>query len=208
MHGEALGLLSGLSGVRPAGERCWRARLGEVEVAVVRLGVGPRRARARAAEAIARWPGARVWNLGTCGALVPGLGLGEVLVFGELLDERGGRAILAEAEGAGRRLLTVRRPVVEPARRGSLAALGAIACDMEAFAVHEACLAAGRELRVVKVVSDQAGGEDDAALPASPGRLETLRATARFSWRAAGLLRGALLPRLRALGLGSAPVSG
>lgn len=208
MHGEMLGLLGGMSAVRPAGERCWRARLGSVEVAIVRLGVGPRRARVRTTQALARWPGARVWNLGTCGALVAGLGRGEVLVFGELRDEQGGRAILDGPTGAGGRLVTVRRPVVEPARRAALAAQGAIACDMEAFAIHEACLAAGRELRVVKVVSDQAGGEDDAALPASPGRMETFRATARFSWRAAGLVHGALLPRLPALGLGSAPGSG
>jgi adenosylhomocysteine nucleosidase len=194
MRGEALALAGAL--------RQPRLRAGVVEgalgphtVGLVRLGVGPRRARAGTTEAIARWAPELVINLGTCGALVDDLEEGEVL-HGAALLGRSGRRELRTLGGRTAAIVTVSQPVFQRAERARLAAMGAQACEMEADAVRAACEERGLPLFVVKVVSDQAGAEADAALPSGEGRLPILLATARFSARAFRLVRRHLAPKL------------
>ncbi len=194
MHAEALALTGVLSGLRVRGGGA-EGRVGAHHVRLVRLGVGPRRGRERTAAALDGWAPDLVLNLGTCGALVDELKRGDVLHGAALLGQ-GGRSELLPLSGRAMAIVTVRRPVVQREERARLAALGAQACEMEADGVRAACAERGVPLFVVKVVSDQAGAEPDAALPVGAGRLPLLLATARFSTRAFQLVRQHLAPQL------------
>lgn len=205
---ETLPLVAALEGARPIGRWRVEGHLAGAQVAVLTTGVGPRRARARTAHALSRWPADRVLNLGTCGALVETLRIGEVVHADRLLDETGLDATLTPLGRPAGAVITVRRGVWDPATRAALAARGARVCEMEAAAVLAACQARGLPLAVVKVVSDHAGAPPpgagpDAALPTPGGRPGPI-AIARFTARAWRLVQGELVPLLPALIRGSA----
>lgn len=193
MLAETLPLSGLLRAPRPAGRRLVEGDLGPARVAVLTTGVGPRRAQARTAGALAAWRPDLVVNLGTCGALVDTLEVGAVLHADRLLDEAGERGPVRPLGQPAGAIVTVRRGVWDPQTRAALAARGALTCEMEAAAVFTACAAAGLPLSVVKVVSDHAGGAPDGVLPPTHGRPGPL-AIARFTARAFGLVRRRLVP--------------
>jgi adenosylhomocysteine nucleosidase len=136
-------------------------------IPVLVTGPGKVRAAATVAALLASSPPAYVVNLGTAGALRPGLdGVHEVgTVVQHDFDDAGlyeltGRHFGAPIElGAGPTLATGDRFVSGGAVREALAARADLV-DMEGYAVALACGAAQVGVRLVKLVSDDAG--DDA----------------------------------------------
>lgn len=201
LPGETLPVLRALKEARPAHRGRLRLIEGELAgapVGVLTCGVGLARAQRRTAEALARWEASAVVSFGTCGALVEGLGVGD-LVLGSAGEGAEG-APAPRWEGSpqaglpGGRVATVGRVVDDPARRSALAAAGFAVCDMEAAGV--AAAAGARVFFALKVVSDLAG--HDAAF-ARWGRLPDPAAWLRFQRRAARLIQSSLLPSLRRL---------
>ena len=145
----------------PLGLEARALRRGAPGLRVLRTGMGPARAR-RAAERLRADPASAVAVAGLCGALVPDLEPGDVLVASSVEDEHGGAAEL-ETVGVCRALRAIG---IDPRvgriictdhfahgrERERLALGGAVAADMES-----AWLAAGaghRPLAVVRVVID------------------------------------------------------
>lgn len=188
MRAEVLALELGLRAQRSRAD-------GDGGLRLVRLGIGPRRARQRTSEALSAWAPDAVLNLGTCGALDDALTIGDVLHV-SVLQGRDGPFTIETLGGPPVTLSTVSRPVFQAAQRSALAAQGSVACEMEATGVAQACAERGVPLFVVKVVSDHAGGAADDVIPSRDGRLPLALATGRFSLRAFGLVRAHLAPRL------------
>ncbi len=190
LRAELAPLVLALEGARPAGPRCVAGRLAGVPVLLLRSGVGPERAAARTAALLARREVSGVLSVGTCGALVDDLPVGSVVTAARLADEVGwDRAVLPLPVGRAVNVVTVGKPVADPAWRGRLAAAGHEACEMEAAAVARA--SGQRPVGVLKVVSDLAGRDPGDPLPG--GRL----ARARFATRVLALVRDGLAPALR-----------
>ena len=163
-------------------------RLGDRRIAVLRCGVGPERAERRTREALARLEASTVWSLGSCGALVDDLSVGEVVTADAAMG-LGRRWELPPVDGLRRgTVLTVDTPIFDADRRAAAADLGALVCEMEAAAV----VTCHPRVRVLKVVSDRAGAEPDVVF-ARPRAL----AVARFHRRVERIMREALLPVLR-----------
>ena len=151
---------------------------------VVTVGMGPKRARARAASLARRLPTrVPVVVAGVAGGLAPGLNTGDVVVANELLtaDGRPPRPVLgadllaAELRRAGLRVQT--GPIVSspslawsPPARARLARTGALAVDMESAYVADQLT--GHPLAVVRTISDTAG---DGVLLGGPRALRSLR---------------------------------
>jgi len=199
MRAETAPLIAALSRPRPQGLRLVEGRLGGARVAVLTCGVGFVKARQRTAATLARWPAQVVLNLGTCGALVPELSVGDVVHGDRIMlasDNQGGPADtrlspLGQPRGT---VVTVADPVFDPARRAALAKMGGVVCEMEAAGVLLACTDAGVPLRVIKVVSDLAGGGTGDPRP-RPGPLDV----ARFKAQALRLVQQGLAPLLPGL---------
>ncbi len=171
LRAETLPLLAWLERPSPRGRRLVVGRRGALDLGVLQCGVGPERAEARTRAALAQWPAEVVISLGTCGALRDGLSVGALVSADSVALEGGApRPVAPLAEGLRAPLLTVRTPVFEPARRAALAGAAA-ACEMEAAGVLAA--AGGARFHALKVVSDLAGGDDDAG-PA-PWKLDLVR---------------------------------
>src|SRR5262249_8754094 len=146
---------------------------------------------------------------GFCGALRPGLAVGDVVVPAAVVDETGARWACA---GAGRgQLVTTDRIVATPADKLALGERsGADVVDMETAAVAELWARAGVPFRAVRAVSDTAdtalspalvrllaGGEVSAlkalaALARTPALLGEFRRLARDTARAAKTLATAV----------------
>lgn len=152
-------------------------RVAPAGVAVRVSGVGRERARAAAEAALRAGPPPRlVIAAGFCGALAPGLRVGDVV--------------------STPRIVTVDALVADPGAKRRLAdRTGAAAVDMESAAVEEACAARGVPFRAVRAVSDTA----DAAL--SPELVRLLSGGRVSPWKAAVALAGkpALLGEFRRL---------
>lgn len=194
---ETAPILARLRRPRPRGLRLVEGAIElddrQVEVAVLTCGPGPARALAATRAALAQRPAHAVLSLGTCGALVPGLGIGDLLCGLVATDARGRRWPLSPLPGLpALPIATVAAVVADPATRAALARAGHAVCDMEAAAVAEA--AQGLPVHALKVVSDLAGADPDpvhdAPLAPSPARM------LRFHARAFGLSRSALTPAL------------
>lgn len=136
---------------------------------VVVCGVGKVEAAARTAEAVARLRPRLVVNVGTCGALRPGVtGLFEPSrVVNHDFDAAGIRALgydvadeLELPGGDGSVLATGDRFVTDPVVRDGLAQRAALV-DMEGYAIARTAQAFDVPVRLVKVVSDAA---DESAL--------------------------------------------
>ena len=200
------------------------ARLSEVDaggrkVHVLRTGVGAVRAAAAVRWAIAELRPAVVVSTGCAGALVPGLGGGELVIATEIITADGvcrpassawreryrhaaERAGLPVREG---RLFTSEQILLGPRDKGIAAErAGAVAVEMEAAATIDCARAAGIEVGAARVILDRV----DLPIPAevssiatptgrtSPQRL--FAALARRPALAFGLLRlGAAVPRCR-----------
>jgi adenosylhomocysteine nucleosidase len=151
-------------------------------LSVLVTGAGKVNAALATTAACLTWEPATVVNVGTAGALVPGLtGTHEV---GEVRQHDLDDAVLYRLTGRhfsapvvlgdGPVLVTGDAFVADEAVRDALAATGAGLVDMEAYAVARAARAAGVGVRVVKHVSDSAD--------AAAGRTWTGAVTAASRW--------------------------
>ena len=187
---EVAPLVAALSRPRLLSHRLCVGGLDGRTVAVLRCGVGPQRARSGTRNALKRVSAREVWSLGSCGALVDDLKVGDLVTADWVLHlSRLQPADPVDGVRVGR-VLTVDAPIFTAARRLEVARLGALVCEMEAAGVADA--AEGKRVRVLKVVSDRAGAEPDAAI-------DGVRAVAmaRFHVRVERLMRTCLLPALR-----------
>lgn len=157
------------------------------EVPVLVTGPGKVRAATAVAALLARTRPAYVVNLGTAGGLRAGLdGVHEIgTVLQHDFDDEGlfeltGQHFGAPLElGAGPVLATGDRFVSGGPVREALAARADLV-DMEGYAVAAACLAAGVPVRLVKLVSDDAGEDAHRTWAESVGEhAETLAAWVR-----------------------------
>jgi adenosylhomocysteine nucleosidase len=166
-------------------------------VAIHVSGVGRNRARHTAEAALRSVPAPRlVIAAGFCGALAPGLRVGDVVT--------------------SPRIVTVDHLVADPADKHQLAErTGAEAVDMESAAVEEVCAARGVPFLAVRVVSDTAdtalspelvrllsGGRVSplkaaVALAGKPSLLGEFRRLARDTKQAARSLADALVPFIK-----------
>ena len=168
-----------------------RLCVGELDgrtVAVLRCGVGPERARRRTQEALSLVEAAQVWSLGSCGALMDDLAVGDVITADRVLYGQQVMRVSPVADVRSGAVLTVDAPIFTAQRRQAVAHLGAAVCEMEAASV----VACHRDVRVLKVVSDRAGAEPDVVFDGARAI-----AVARFHLRVERLMRTRLLPVLR-----------
>lgn len=171
------------------------------EVVVVEGGVGQQAAARATAEVIRFYQPRRVISAGFGGGLVAELRRGHVLIAQEVVNAAGERLdmdvkvdtrSLAGAKGihAGR-LLTVDRIVREPEERRQLAERhGAMACDMETFAVAKVCRELGVPLAAIRIISDAVDDE-------LPPEIEALLAQKSLAGKL-GAAAGAVLKRFSA----------
>ncbi len=133
---------------------------------IVVSGIGPHAA-ARAAAAVGELEAVRhVVVTGLCGVLTPALGVGEVLVYGELagsdrptlaLDRAFARELGGTIPGSQTGIRAVESPtiVTRAGEKRSLAERsGAQAVDMESYAIAAALAESGARIGVVRVASD------------------------------------------------------
>ena len=133
------------------------------EIVVVESGMGVKAAARATAEAIKFYQPKWVVSAGFAGALDDKLRRGHIVMAEEVADLSGQKlavglkldpATLAKGLHAGR-LLTVGDIIRQPTERRRLAAEhGAIACDMETFAVAQMCQQHGVRLLSVRIISD------------------------------------------------------
>lgn len=161
-------------------------------LALLRSGVGLAKSGQEVARILAQRPVSRVISVGTCGSLRGDLPIGEVITASQVHHSVLGWTRPSEPLAGVRPVpvVSVSDPVFTRQRREQLAPTAA-ACEMEAAAVLDA--SGARRFSALKVVSDLAGAEQDAAF--SPGDPS---AFLRFQRRAADLVGRALLPPLRA----------
>ena len=194
---ESLPIGLALSERKMLGRRVVLGKVHGEQVALLRCGVGLAKAEREGERILARLPITRVISVGTCGSLREDLPVGEVITASSVHHSLISRTRAAQAIPGVRAvpLVSVADPVFTRARRAQLSPTAA-ACEMEAAALQ---LCAGdRAFSALKVVSDLAGAEQDAAF--SPGDPS---AFLRFQRRAAELVHRALLPPLlQALRLG------
>jgi adenosylhomocysteine nucleosidase len=162
------------------------------EVVIVESGVGAAAARAATA-AIKFYQPRWVISAGFAGALCEPLRRGHILMADEVANLAGerlpvGRKLDPQWVAATKglhvgRLLSVNDVVRQPAQRQALAAEhGALACDLETFAVAAACRELHTPLLSVRIISDAVDDE----LPPEIGHLLSQRTLARQIGAAAG----------------------
>lgn len=191
MGAETLPLLSALRHRRPLTPRLVTGTLDGQPVAVLTCGVGPAKAARRSSRALRHIQVRAVVSVGTCGALVDDLSVGDVVTAERLLQEEAQLpAPLPWPDALAVTIVTVSKPVWSPDRRAALAAAGAAVCEMEAAAIQS--IIENLPFSALKVVSDLAGGSsDDPPSRAGPADI------ARFRASASRLCREHLLPVLR-----------
>ncbi len=189
---EALPIGLALEDRQVHGRRLVLGTLDGVPVALLRCGVGLAKSGQEVARILAQRPISRVISVATCGSLRGDLPVGEVITASSVQHSVVGWTRPSQPLPGVRALpvVSVSDPVFTPQRRAQLAP-SAAACEMEAAAVLQA--SGDRSFSALKVVSDLAGAEQDAAF--SPGDPS---AFLRFQRRAADLVGRALLPPLRA----------
>ena len=200
--------------------RLRQAQWGELSLWILRTGVGPERAAGATRWAIDIVRPRAVVSTGCAGALLEGIGTGDVIVADEIVtadgttrptnsrwSERYRQAAASAGIGARRgRLFTSTEMLLGPgAKRAVAERTGAIAVDMEAAAVADCGHAAGTEVGVARVILDPLDLSIPSELPAvttdsgRPSLARLLTAIARRPRLAADLIRvGASVPRCRA----------
>jgi nucleoside phosphorylase len=214
---EARAALDALQGVEPVGLRAWRGYLGDgAAVRVLQTGVGFERARRVAADVgIA----GLFLSCGCAGALVPGMGAGD-LVIGDRIVELdavgqvrcevavapGGLAAWSAVRGIAVRMgALASSPVVlasQQAKREA-AAYGALAVEMESAVVAAVARDRGVRCAVVKVVLDEV--TDEVGFPAGDlvdpetGEIDVRRGVTALAVRPQWWPRAMRLARLQRL---------
>jgi len=175
-----------------------------VTVIAAASGIGLERARRRACELLDTERPDAALIAGIAGGLGPDLGVGDVIVPAEVVDESGGRPFAPTlAPAAGRldvagRLVSARVAATTRAAKAELRQRHAAdAVDMESAAVAAACAERGTPWLCVRAISDDA----DAELPAEMLGLTHADGRPRLGAVAAYVLRHpAHAPRLVQLG--------
>jgi len=179
-----LGLLRATD--HPADMPTYRGHHGGRPITLVATGMGPANARRAVETLLAREPCERVIVTGLCGALDPGLRIGDLVWPDEVLDaDTGGTARRPIPHAHGGRLVSVTRVVASPAAKAELFARhAAAAVDMETTAVAAVCEAHGIPWLCVRAVSDtadQALPDDIEALVDEHGRLRPWQAVRQLA---------------------------
>ena len=170
---ESGGLVDCLKGDETSRNKHGIERAGKLdgrEVVIVESGVGAAAAARATKAAIEFYQPKWVVSAGFAGALHENLRRGHVLMADTVSRESGEQLsvgikldpqVLASTKGLHvGRLLTVDRLIRHPAERRSLhEQTAALACDMETFAVAEACRDAGTRLLSVRIISDAVDDE-------------------------------------------------
>jgi len=146
-----------------------RFQIGPNEVVAVTTGMGPRQARARAAESLSRETPEAVVITGSCGSLTHGLKEGSVVIYTDCLSSDGQLPTPCSAPAVDSVTDRLRREGMECIRvvgitapriatttkeKLDLARSGAGAVDMESYEVVAAAAARGIPSVVIRVVSD------------------------------------------------------
>jgi len=160
-------------------------------IALLRAGVGPDAAERRTRSALDVVHPNEVWSIGSCGALADDLAVGDLLTAHTVRSPAGHLFETTPVDGIPSTTVhTVRRPVFTANHRAAVASTGAAACEMEASGVVRA--ADHRvPVRVLKVVSDQAGAAPDPAIDSHKAI-----AMAHFHVRVERLMRTRVAPTL------------
>jgi adenosylhomocysteine nucleosidase len=126
---------------------------GKIDIAIT--GVGPVRARTAIEELLATRTHPLVVSAGFCGALQPGLAVGDVYGPSEVIDVHGTVWKCEFHEHQAGRLLTTNAIVASPAEKRALGErTGALIVDMESAAIARACAAKAIPFISVRAVSD------------------------------------------------------
>ncbi len=172
----------------------FRGELAGRPVLLIQAGIGRERAGRALLSASRRFSLRAAWSLGFAGALVDGLGPGDLVVSSVVLDDdrlAGGSVASASGQEAvraalaaagivshGGSLLSVDAPLRTPeTKRAAHGRAGAVAVDMEAAGVAEAAETLGIPWLAIKAVVDAV----DEALPAFLSGCTTCRGDLR--WR-------------------------
>jgi adenosylhomocysteine nucleosidase len=170
--------------------------LGETIVDIVETGLGCARAAKAVTQVIAQRQPQWVISAGFAGGLADGMKRNHFLMADAVIDESSGAMLdigltmdkqaVADSPGVHvGRLLTVDRLIHDPVEKRKLGQQHhALACDMESFAVVEACAALHVRCLSVRIISD---GVDD-ALPKEIERLMAQESTAAKLGAAAAAL--------------------
>jgi nucleoside phosphorylase len=140
------------------GHTVYAARVGSVDLVIVRIGVGPASARRAAEWALAHFDVDHVVVCGIAGGLALDLSVGSVVVPQTVIDvESGKRYRSAPMKGVERRGLvaTADHLILDEGRLAELEALGVLALEMESSGVAAACEAAGVRWTTFRVISDR-----------------------------------------------------
>lgn len=150
-------------------------KLQQREVVIIETGAGPKYARA-AAESVIEYHRPRwVISAGFAGGLAPQLRSGDLLMADHVMSRGGQRLSLGMKPPsplpAGMHvgsLLTVDHVLASPKQKSeAFAETGALACDMETYAVAEVCAKMKTHLISVRIITDSASDE----LPPEVSRL-------------------------------------
>lgn len=184
---------------RVGGVAAFTGNVGEVEVVVVRAGVGPAAARRATERALECFPVDHVLVSGIAGGLHPDLAIGTLVVPEEVLDlGTGVRYRSSPMEGVQRSGLvaTADHLIMDLERLAELHTMGVVAMEMESSGVAAACQDAGVPWTTFRVVSDRPddGLTDDAIMSllrpdGSPDVAAALRLVARHPSRIHGMAR-------------------
>jgi adenosylhomocysteine nucleosidase len=136
------------------------------------IGVGPDRARASTRRLLETLDVDHVVVSGIAGAIHPEMAVGTVVVPDVVIDLESGREFIphplggACPDGAGGRLATSGRLVVDEGEVRGLVERGVVAIDMESAAVAEVCQASATPWSAIRCVSDRPrdGMVDDSVL--------------------------------------------
>lgn len=138
---------------------------------IVLTGMGPLHAGRAVERAIEAWGPARVMSIGVAGGLRAGLGVGDVIVPGEVVEAEGGRVWRPTAEGvamSGHRMVTGSAICgTAEAKRELAARWDADAVDMETATIARVCEARGVAWLSVRAISD----DHEHAVPAELGAM-------------------------------------
>lgn len=155
-HAEASSAVREMKGI----DFARRARLGSNQILVAANGVGVRRATAALDAALPVFQPDALASIGFCGALAPALALNDILVATEVTDgETRYPTAPLENPRPYRHGVVRTSPLVAQttADRRALHAEGAMAVEMEAFAVARCAHDRGIPFYCIKVITDLAG---------------------------------------------------
>jgi adenosylhomocysteine nucleosidase len=207
--------------LKTGGRTVHTGRVGEVEVVIAQLGVGPAVARTTTDWALDRFSVDHVVVTGIAGGLHPDLAVGAVVTPESILDLESGRRYHAwplgktAAEGT---IATTDHLIVDERQLDLLQAAGVLALEMESAAVAAACEAASVPWTAIRAIGDRPDQNltDSAMLSllrpdgtthlaaalrlvaADPGRIGAMARLARDSSMAASVAAQAVLSAIRA----------